>query len=97
MELEEIAAKLKDEARTLSSRAPGSSWYLFGSVIRHDPLPSDVDLLIVYENDADASAFRRGLENFSRFFPLHLLLLRKDEEEELRFVDEQKTLRIFPL
>jgi predicted nucleotidyltransferase len=95
VELEEIAAILQDEARALSREAPGADWYLFGSIIRRDPLPSDVDLLIVYEKDADARVLRRGLAHRSRFFPLHLLLLRKDEENELHFVNEQKALCIF--
>jgi predicted nucleotidyltransferase len=97
MELKEIASKLQHEARTLSRQAPGAEWYLFGSIIRHEPLPSDVDLLIVYKNDSDARVLRRGLEHLSRFFPLHLLLLRKDEESELNFVNEQKASCIFPL
>ena len=96
MELEEIAAKLQDEARTLSRQAPGADWYLFGSIVRRDPLPSDVDLLIVYKDDADAVTLRRGLANLSHFLPLHVLLLRKDEEKELDFIREEKALRIFP-
>ena len=56
----------------------------------------DVDLLIVYESDADTRVLRRGLANLSRFFPLHLLLLRKDEEIELNFVNEQKASCIVP-
>jgi predicted nucleotidyltransferase len=97
VELKEIEPKLQREAQTLSRQAPGAEWYLFGSIIRHEPLPSDVDLLIVYKNDVDARILRHGLAPLSQFFPLHLLLLRKDEETELNFVNEQKASRIFPL
>jgi predicted nucleotidyltransferase len=96
VELEEIAANLRGEARILSKQAPGARWYLFGSIVRRHPLPSDVDLLIVYEKDDDARALRRGLDHLCQSFPLHLLLLRQDEEREVHFVDEQKALRIFP-
>jgi predicted nucleotidyltransferase len=96
VELEEIAAKLRDVAYTLSRDVPDSAWYLFGSIIRRDPLPSDVALLIVYQNDADAPNLRRGLAHLSHLLPLHLLLLRKDEENELHFIKQQKTVRIFP-
>ena len=96
MELEEIASKLQGVARSLSEDVPDSTWYLFGSITRRDPLPSDVDLLIVYENDADAPTLRRGLANLAHFLPLHVLLLRKDEENELHFVDEENAVRIFP-
>ena len=96
MELEEVTSKLQNLARILSDDVPDSTWYLFGSITRRDPLPSDVDVLIVYENDADAIMLRQGLANLSHFLPLHVLLLRRDEEKELHFIQEQSAWRIFP-
>ncbi len=96
MELEEIISRLKNEARALATHAPTAQWYLFGSVIRGVPAPTDVDLLIVYENDFDARELRKGLESLSQLLPLHLLLMRKDEEKELQFITEQRAVKVFP-
>jgi predicted nucleotidyltransferase len=97
MEIKEIVPRLQNEAQSLSRQVPDAEWYLFGSIIRDERLPSDVDLLIVYKNDADANELRRGLMQLSQSFPLHLLLLRKDEETQLNFISKQKASRIFPL
>jgi predicted nucleotidyltransferase len=96
VDLEEIISRLKHEARTLATHAPSARWYLFGSVNRGVRAPTDVDLLIMYENDYEARELRKGLESFSRMLPLHLLLMRKDEEKELRFITEQRATKIFP-
>jgi len=96
VELEEITSKLQNLAQILAKDVPGSTWYLFGSITRRDRLPSDVDLLIVYATDADAPILRRGLAKLSRFLPLHVLLLRKDEEKELNFIEKEEAVRIFP-
>lgn len=87
---------MKHEAQALATNVPGAEWYLFGSVARHEKLPTDVDLLIVYQRDSDVRELRKGLESLSRSLPLHLLFLRRDEENELQFVAEQRAMRIFP-
>ncbi|SRR6266516_7208497 len=96
MEVEEIILKLRHEAQTLAAHVPSARWYLFGSVIRGIRAPTDIDLLIVYKRDSDARELRQGLEPFSQSLPLHLLFLRRDEESELHFVEEQQAIRIFP-
>jgi predicted nucleotidyltransferase len=94
--MEEIVLKVRQEAQTLAAQVPSAQWYLFGSVIRGVQTPTDIDLLIVYKRDSDAHELRKGLEPFSWSLPLHLLLLRTDEESELQFVKEQRAMCIFP-
>jgi predicted nucleotidyltransferase len=96
MDLEKIAADLKEKAEALASCVSGTQWYLFGSATRHAKLPADLDLLVVYQNDSDVLQLRKTLEAYSQSLPLHILFLRKDEEAELRFISEQRAMRIFP-
>ena len=96
MDLKAITLALIQKAMALENHAPGAEWFLFGSITRGVRLPNDLDLLIIYKNDSDAGALRQGLESFAQSLPLHLLLLRRDEEKELEFVKGQKAMRIFP-
>jgi predicted nucleotidyltransferase len=96
MDLEEVSSALREQAKAIAAKVPGSDWYLFGSVVRGVSLPSDIDLLIVYSTARDARELREGLKAYSASVPIHLFLLRKDEEKELQFVRQQRALRIFP-
>jgi hypothetical protein len=96
MDLEEVKSKLKVAAQSLSADVLGAQWYVFGSVTEQANLPADVDLLVVYQEDSDVQKLRKGLERYSLILPLHVLFLREDEEEELRFVSDQHAIRIFP-
>lgn len=96
MELEEVSLTLREQAKLLAAKAPTAEWYLFGSVVQRVSLPSDIDVVIVYSNTPDARELREGLRSYSESVPLHLLLLRQDEENELQFVRDHRAIRIFP-
>jgi predicted nucleotidyltransferase len=96
MDLDEVSLTLRELAKLLAAKAPTAEWYLFGSAVRRVPLPSDIDVVIVYSNISDARELREGLRSYSESVPLHLLLLRQDEENELQFVRDQRAIRIFP-
>ena len=96
MDLEEVSLTLRDQAKRLAAKVPTAKWYLFGSVVRRVPLPSDIDVVIVFSNASDARELREGLGSYSESVPLHLLLLLQGEENELQFVRDQRAIRIFP-
>jgi predicted nucleotidyltransferase len=95
MDLEEVSSVLREQAKVIAAKVPSAEWYLFGSVVRGVPLPSDIDLLIVYSTPGDARELREGLKSYSASVPLHLFMLRKDEENELQFVRQERAIRIF--
>jgi predicted nucleotidyltransferase len=96
VELDRAIAALRANARLLVSAVPDARWYVFGSAVRDATLPRDLDVLIIYQRDHDADTLRATLEKSWQSLPLHLLLLREDEENELQFVTQQQAVCIFP-
>lgn len=96
MKLKRVIQDLRCVAKELSRDFPNTRWYLFGSLLRQDSMPSDIDLLIVYQSDYEARGLRLGLSEMCGRLPIDLLLLREDEESELNFVSVQSAMCIFP-
>jgi hypothetical protein len=74
------------EARTVSSRFPGSDWYLFGSSARNPEHAGDIDLLIVHDGTIESTSLRTELAALCMVLPLHLTILTRAEESELNFI-----------
>jgi predicted nucleotidyltransferase len=96
MELKETVQYLRCLANEVSKDFPGIRWYLFGSLLRQERMPSDVDLLIVYQYGGEAKELRLRLGNMCLRLPIDFLFLREDEESELDFISEQSAVCIFP-
>jgi len=96
VELKEVVQDLRCLAKELSKDFPNIRWYLFGSLLRQEAMPSDIDLLIVYQYGVETNKLRMGLSKMCLQLPIDLLLLRKDEEKEHDFVAEQSAMCIFP-
>ena len=96
MELKTVIQDIICVAKVLSRNFPNTRWYLFGSLLRQECMPADIDLLIVYQFDHEAQGLRIGLSPICVRLPIDLLLLREDEESELNFVSGQSAMRIFP-
>jgi predicted nucleotidyltransferase len=96
MELTRVIQELRCVAKELSRDFPKTRWYLFGSLLQQKSMPSDIDLLIVYQSDYEARGLRIGLDALCGCLPIDLLLLREDEESELNFVSRQSAICIFP-
>ncbi len=96
MELKKVTQDLRSLAKKLSRDFPSARWYLFGSLIRQAAMPSDIDLLIVYQFDHETQGLRMGLDPMCTSLPIDLLLLREDEESELNFISDQSAMCIFP-
>jgi predicted nucleotidyltransferase len=96
MELTRVIQELRCVAEEVSVNFPNTCWYLFGSLLRQESMPSDIDLLIVYPSDHEARGLRVALSAMCQRLPIDLLLLREDEESELNFVSGQSAMCIFP-
>jgi hypothetical protein len=91
----EVVSLVKGWAVDAELVAPGSRWYLFGSGSRGCPFPNDIDILVVYGDDSHAFHVRRRVAG-NTVPPVHLLMMRVDEEAELEFVKKQQCIEIFP-
>lgn len=80
---------LRNEAEKVSKIVPSSKWYLFGSVTKGVKLPSDIDLLVVCNNESDLLKVRLGLERVCLKFPIDLLLMTVLDEQESNFIRAQ--------
>ena len=87
---------LTAEAERLAHLAPSATWFLFGSALNTDAAPNDLDVLIVYRNDQHAVSIHQHINLASVLPPIHLLLMRQEEENELKFRDVQNCVEFFP-
>jgi predicted nucleotidyltransferase len=82
----EILERLRAEADQVVSAVPHVRMFVFGSLLRTEAWPSDVDVLVVYENPPDVVRVRALLEPLYSEMPLHVLFLSRSEEAQLQFV-----------
>lgn len=73
-----------------------TDWYLFGSALHKSKVPSDIDLLIIYRDEADAYRIRNGIFTLKAKYPLHLLFMTPTEEEEIDFINSESCVQFFP-
>ena len=73
----EILERLRAEADRVITVVPCVRMFVFGSLIRTESWPSDVDVLVVYENTPDVACVRAILEPLYSEMPLHVLFLSK--------------------
>ena len=73
-------------ASAVGSRFPGSDWYLFGSSANDPENAGDIDLLMVHDDHVDSSHLRSELADLCLALPLHLTILTRAEEAELKFI-----------
>lgn len=74
----------------------GSSWYLFGSVLEDCAAPSDIDILIIYDNPSTPSQIRENIENLVLIRPIHLIFMTLEEELETNFIASQRCIQFHP-
>ena len=78
-----VVTALREMAERIGSYSAGSEWYLFGSVARDAPHPSDIDLMILCVDDAQADNLREMIDPYTLILPIPLCLLRFDEAHEV--------------
>ncbi len=96
MKPEAVVTAVCEIAETLGSICNGSEWYLFGSVARCSPSPSDIDLMILCISDQQADTLRRAIDPDVLAVPIHLCLFTFDEAQEIDAVQVQGAEKIFP-
>jgi len=95
MKREEVVIAVCEIAEKLGSACSGSEWYLFGSVARCSPSPSDIDLMILCIDNHQADTLRSIIDPDALAVPIHLCLLTFDEAREIDAVHVQGAQKIF--
>ena len=89
-------ALIKDEAKRVSSAAPGTIWYFFGSILRNPTSAADIDVAVLCPSHETARVVRRETANLCAEMPLHLFLLTEDEDTELGFLASERCQQFYP-
>ena len=84
------------EAQRLELIAPRTTWFLFGSMLVNPATANDIDLLVLYERDADGPGVRRELAALCLALPLHLMIVSASEEQELGILERYKVQKLYP-
>ena len=85
----ELLERLRAEAERTVRAVPRARIFVFGSLLRAESWPSDVDVLVVYESVSDVILIRALIEPLYDEMPLHVLYLSRAEEGQLQFVVSQ--------
>lgn len=92
-----VIASIRELAVLLGPIAYGTEWHLFGSVDRDDLDASDIDLMILCKNDAQADLLRRAIDPDGFILPLHLSLLTFEEATAINATYVQQSTVILRL
>lgn len=95
MEIEEIKYQLNLIGNNLLSQSSGIKCYLFGSILKNPKIANDIDVLILYETEANLWLVKQELKPLIRQYPLHIIYFTLSEERELNFVEQQMAEKIF--
>ena len=71
-----------------------TKWYLFGSVVKGNPCPSDFDILVIYRDSSDTVEIRARLADLGLTRPIHLLFMTEAEERETGFIRAQSCVEL---
>lgn len=69
-------------------------FYIFGSILNKNKIPSDIDLLVIYSNKNEPKKIRNELHLECTFLPIDLIFMTKFEEKELSFIKRTKAIKI---
>jgi len=92
-----VIASLISYADRLGASAEGSAWHLFGSVERNDSGASDIDVLVLCENAAQADTLRREIDRDGFELPIQLSLMTFEEAASIDAVSLQGADKIYPV
>lgn len=94
-----VASELKNSIQSIAQGVdPDSSrtsWYVFGSRAHGHPEPSDIDLMVICDDDSTADSVRRAVD-IDRAAPLsiHLSIFTVAEEKEIDAIAHREAQRI---
>ncbi|GJL97961.1 MAG: hypothetical protein DHS20C06_17780 [Hyphobacterium sp.] len=66
--------------------------YFFGSALVQKALWSDIDILLLCDNEIAAAAARKSISPLLDEFPIDLIIMTLDEEAELDFVRKERCI-----
>jgi hypothetical protein len=93
--LEEIGAHaIYEEMRRIRVNVPTSRWFFFGSITTTKRPVGDIDLLVICTTTPDCATVRTELTSICARFPIHLLLMTRDEEAEAKFIQGEGAVEI---
>jgi predicted nucleotidyltransferase len=94
MRNDELLSAIGDLALKTNASVGNASWYFFGSTHEGLPTASDIDLLVICETHEMADAVRRSVDLDQLTRPIHLSILTRAEESEVRFVEGQGCIQV---
>jgi predicted nucleotidyltransferase len=90
----ELVSAVKKLAMRANINVGEAQWYLFGSAREELSNASDIDLLVICETQGMADMVRRIVNVDELARPIHLSILTRSEEGEVRFINRQCCVQI---
>ena len=97
MTRDELILSLRTEAERISKLSPDAVWYLFGSTLEAFERAADIDVLVLCASNYAVALVRHELQDACMSLPLHLVLLTREEEAELKFISMQGCVQVYPV
>lgn len=94
MELGLIVKNLVEVKSILLSKQVKSEFFVFGSILNKGALPSDIDLLVIYQGENDPNTIRHELKPLCMNYPVDLTFMTDSEELELNFIIRTQAINI---
>ena len=92
---DQIAVRaLHEEMQRIRALVANSRWFLYGSITTTKRPVGDIDLLVVCKTAADCTTVRTELTSICARFPIHLLLMTRREEEEIKFIMGERAVEV---
>lgn len=88
------AARIPDIIRHCESRGIICEWYLFGSVAAGQGAPSDIDVLLICDDQDSLDCVQDEIMHFLLLAPIHLVAMTSQEEQALNFKDAVSAIAI---
>ena len=95
MNINYILSYLKNWFELLKLESADVKIFVFGSILSDKLWPSDIDVLVIYDDIGDACQIRKLLQKAGPNLPLHIICISSVEEAELQFVSGQNCIRVY--
>jgi len=82
-------------AKAISVNVPSAKWYGFGSYYLGNTLFGDIDILVVAQSLDDCSKVYSLSREICGEWPIDLLILTLDEENETSFIEKKKCIPLW--
>lgn len=78
-------ARIPDIIRLCVSRGISCEWYIFGSVATGEKSPSDIDVLLICDDEHNLARVQDEILEYLLLAPIHLVAMTSQEERVLNF------------